>query len=41
MELADFKSHVENKEKQDEIQVVEFIIGDDKFAVNLLMSGKL
>lgn len=35
MELADFKSQAGNKEKEDEIQVVEFIIGDDKFAVNL------
>jgi purine-binding chemotaxis protein CheW len=35
MEIADLKTHAGNNEQDDEIQVVEFLIGEDKFAVNL------
>ena len=35
MELTEQKIQAGKDEQEDEIQVVEFIIGEDKFAVNL------
>ena len=35
MEIAERKTQMGQNEQDDEIQVVEFIIGEDKFAVNL------
>jgi purine-binding chemotaxis protein CheW len=35
MELADIRTQSGKEVKEDEVQVVEFIIGEDKFAVNL------
>ncbi|PWR70367.1 chemotaxis protein CheW [Methanospirillum lacunae] len=35
MELANIKAQSGKEVKEDEVQVVEFIIGEDKFAVNL------
>ena len=35
MELANLKTQAGKEAKEDEVQVVEFIIGEDKFAVNL------
>lgn len=35
MDLADIRNQAGKEVQEDEVQVVEFIIGDDKFAVNL------
>lgn len=35
MEIADIKTQSGTEVQEDEVQVVEFIIGEDKFAVNL------